>query len=236
MRLQRTYYEVMGLPRTATPQQIKLKYHDLARQFHPDRAQDKVLAERLFVQINIAYRTLMDENKRAVYDSSLYQADAAPANGGGAAVANGSGGSAPQAARAAAVAPQAAQAAKLDIADTIKKAQAAYMGGDRITAHKLCLDVLKIDPRNTDARLVVGDVYADQGRRQEALAEYKQAAESGGMTRLLQEKINRMEAAIVAPSASQIAAGKSIAEDLAKMSQPPPKKGSLFDKLIGRGR
>ena len=51
MRIQRTYYEVMGLPRDSNAQQVKAKYHELARQFHPDRAKDKALAERLFVQM-----------------------------------------------------------------------------------------------------------------------------------------------------------------------------------------
>ena len=48
MRLKRNYYEVMGLSRTATAIEVKKKYHELARQFHPDRAKDKELAARLF--------------------------------------------------------------------------------------------------------------------------------------------------------------------------------------------
>ncbi|MDR3709326.1 MAG: DnaJ domain-containing protein [Capsulimonadaceae bacterium] len=71
MRLKRNYYEVMGLPRGATATEIKHRYHDLARQFHPDRAQDKELAQRLFSQINLAYRTLANASDRARYDDSL---------------------------------------------------------------------------------------------------------------------------------------------------------------------
>jgi curved DNA-binding protein CbpA len=71
MRLKRNYYEVMGVPRSATAQEIKLKYHDLARQFHPDRAKDKDLAQRLFSQINIAYKVLAHESERARYDETL---------------------------------------------------------------------------------------------------------------------------------------------------------------------
>ena len=71
MRLKRNYYEVMGVSLDATPQEIKLKYHELARQFHPDRAKDKELAQRLFSQINMAYKTLSRELDRARYDEVL---------------------------------------------------------------------------------------------------------------------------------------------------------------------
>jgi len=71
MRLKRNYYEVMGVSPDATPQEIKLKYHELARQFHPDRAKDKELAQRLFSQINMAYKTLAREADRARYDEVL---------------------------------------------------------------------------------------------------------------------------------------------------------------------
>jgi curved DNA-binding protein CbpA len=71
MRLKRNYYEIMGLSRTSTTQEIKTKYHALARLYHPDRAVDKDTAQRLFAQINLAYRTLVNDSKRAIYDASL---------------------------------------------------------------------------------------------------------------------------------------------------------------------
>ena len=79
MRMQRNFYEVLGLTRTATKKEIKEKYYTLARQFHPDRAKDKQLADRLFVQINRAYSTLFNDIKRAKYDASLDAIDQAPA-------------------------------------------------------------------------------------------------------------------------------------------------------------
>ena len=71
MRLKRTYYEIMGVARNATAPEIKVKYHELARQFHPDRAKDKELAQRLFSQINMAYKTLSNVAERARYDETL---------------------------------------------------------------------------------------------------------------------------------------------------------------------
>lgn len=77
MRLQRNYYEVMGLARNATSDDIRKKYHDLVRKFHPDRAEDKDFATRLFKQINLAYGTLIEPVRRAIYDAGLEHDDRA---------------------------------------------------------------------------------------------------------------------------------------------------------------
>ena len=71
MSLQRNYYEVLGLPPGATTDQIKKKYRELARKFHPDVIQDKTLGQRVFSQINQAYRILGDPDRRAQYNTSL---------------------------------------------------------------------------------------------------------------------------------------------------------------------
>ena len=226
MRLQRTHYEVLGLDRTATPQDIKSKYHELARQFHPDRAQDKLLAERLFVQINLAYRTLMDTEKRAVYDSSLFQGDGATRPS--------SNPSAPQPRTGPPQpnAPPVQPPPQVDVIEAMSRANAAYMGGDRITAHKICMAVLKVDQINIDAHSLVGDIYADQGRRQEALDEYKAAAKVRAPTFTLQQKISRMETLV---AQSNTAPSRPAATPV-KSQAPPGKKGNLFDRFIGKGR
>ena len=77
MTLQRNYYEVLGIPSGATTDQIKKKYRELARKYHPDIAQDKALGQRLFTQINQAYRVLADPDRRAQYNSQLTASSAA---------------------------------------------------------------------------------------------------------------------------------------------------------------
>ena len=60
MSLKRNHYEVLGVSQEATTDQIKKKYRELARKFHPDVVQDKDLGQRVFSQINQAYRILAD--------------------------------------------------------------------------------------------------------------------------------------------------------------------------------
>ncbi|MGH7738099.1 MAG: molecular chaperone DnaJ [Candidatus Tyrphobacter sp.] len=62
------YYDTLGVQKNATPEEIKRAYRSLARQYHPDVAEDKASAERHFKQINEAYEVLSDPHKRAHYD------------------------------------------------------------------------------------------------------------------------------------------------------------------------
>ncbi|MFO7635113.1 MAG: molecular chaperone DnaJ [Caldilinea sp.] len=61
------YYEVLGVPRDATKDQLKRAFRKLAQQYHPDvnKSDD---AEMRFKEINEAYQILSDDEKRAVYD------------------------------------------------------------------------------------------------------------------------------------------------------------------------
>ena len=64
----RDYYETLGVPKTATSDDIRKAFRKLARQFHPDVAKDKKTAEEKFKQINEAYEVLSDSAKREKYD------------------------------------------------------------------------------------------------------------------------------------------------------------------------
>jgi molecular chaperone DnaJ len=63
----RDYYEVLGLARGATEDEIRKAYRKLARQFHPDVNKEPD-AESVFKEINEAYEVLSDTDKRAAYD------------------------------------------------------------------------------------------------------------------------------------------------------------------------
>lgn len=62
------YYAVLGVPRTASDDEIKKAFRKLAREHHPDVAKDKKRAEEKFKEINEAYEVLGDAEKRKKYD------------------------------------------------------------------------------------------------------------------------------------------------------------------------
>jgi curved DNA-binding protein len=62
------YYSVLGVPRTATDEDIKKAFRKLARLYHPDVAKDKKTAEQKFKEINEAHEVLSDPAKRRKYD------------------------------------------------------------------------------------------------------------------------------------------------------------------------
>ncbi|MBI4228530.1 MAG: DnaJ domain-containing protein, partial [Deltaproteobacteria bacterium] len=63
------YYEVLGLSRSASQEEIKKAYKKLAFEYHPDRNPGNASAESKFKEINEAYQILSNPNKRAQYDS-----------------------------------------------------------------------------------------------------------------------------------------------------------------------
>jgi molecular chaperone DnaJ len=64
----RDYYEVLGVPREATEQQIKSAYRKLALKHHPDRNPGNAQAEEQFKEAAEAYAVLADAQKRSLYD------------------------------------------------------------------------------------------------------------------------------------------------------------------------
>ena len=67
MTTKRDYYEILGIPRAATDEEIKRAFRKLAFKYHPDRNRDDG-AEEKFKELNEAYEVLSDANKRAAYD------------------------------------------------------------------------------------------------------------------------------------------------------------------------
>ncbi|WP_311444161.1 DnaJ C-terminal domain-containing protein [Fannyhessea vaginae] len=64
---QRSYYDILGVPKSATDQDIRRAFRKLAAKYHPDAGGD----EKKFKEISEAYTTLSDKNKRREYDQML---------------------------------------------------------------------------------------------------------------------------------------------------------------------
>jgi len=229
MNLQRNYYEVLGVGPDATAQEIKTKYRELARKFHPDLVQDKVLGVKVFSQVNKAYHVLGDPDLRKQYDEQQLGDKTRARNGTGV-------GSPSNGARAAAEAPQQAvqrmvtlshsQVAQLE--RSLNLADNAIMEGQFDQARQLCEAVLRIDSRNARGLGILGDAYSSLHRNDSAIKAYKAAMEVSPSS-MVEAKLRRLEQAEAPPPAERTAARQNGAAPTETKSS-----GGLFSKLMGR--
>jgi curved DNA-binding protein CbpA len=182
MPVKKTYYEILGVPRAATEAQIKRRYRQLVRRHHPDVAEDKSAANTAFIEINEAYQTLSNPDRRLIYDATL-DADMfrvpprRPAPSPRA--------SAPRAQHA--PGHRAAQVQQL-----LSRARTAFIQGQFRTAAWLCRQIHQIDARNAESHIILGDIYRIQRRPDEAIAMYSIAAQLDPRNTDIQQKLNRL--------------------------------------------
>jgi molecular chaperone DnaJ len=72
---QRDHYEILGVSKGATPEELKAAFRKLAAQHHPDKNPDDPKAHVRFKEINAAYQTLSDPQRRAMYDRFGHRAE-----------------------------------------------------------------------------------------------------------------------------------------------------------------
>lgn len=208
MAAQRTYYEILGVSRGASLDEIKKRYRELARQHHPDVNQGKPEAAKRFTEITTAYKTLSHPDERAAYDADLALRERRAAQGAARAAANTFTGTSPappgrpapprSAAGTGRAAPggtpprTAAPPGSADTARLVAEAQAAFVRGKFVEARALCEQVLRRDRRSAAAYEILGDIYRLQGRTDEAINMYTMALQFNPRNHTVMQRLERL--------------------------------------------
>ena len=82
MPTKRDYYDILGIPRDASEQDVKKAYRKLAMKYHPDRNPGDTEAEEKFKELSEAAEVLSDQEKRSTYDQFGHSAFEGGASGG----------------------------------------------------------------------------------------------------------------------------------------------------------
>jgi curved DNA-binding protein CbpA len=221
MSSQPNHYEVLGLPPTATAEQIKKKYRELARLFHPD-VNSSPDAEQKILSVNQAYRVLGDPDRRAAYDAErtlhrppphTRRPDTPPATPPrprrpagpppepkGKPYYDGFGRSysEPTPDPFAAAAPSSpsqrswAEPKPSGTEQVLTEAKLAFINRDFQLAQRLCFEALRLHPREAVAHEILGDIYARQGDTQRASTCFSYAIQFNPRNRTAQAKLDRL--------------------------------------------
>jgi curved DNA-binding protein CbpA len=189
----KTHYETIGIPATASADEIKKRFRDLARQLHPDVNPGNKAAETRFREINEAYQVVGDADKRRAYDAELalraraMQRQAKPNN-------TSTTPSAPSWARPAGGSPPVSNAtATLQESERLSvQAQQAFVRSRFAEARDLAERAIRYNKRNAVAYEVLGDILRVQNNDDEALQKYTMALQYNPHNSVVRMCIERM--------------------------------------------
>lgn len=203
----KTFYDILGVPNTATTDQIKRRYRQLVRKYHPDVAEDKAAAKAAFIEIAEAYQTLINQDKRVIYDSSLWsQTLGARGNRPGSSPSYkppSASGTRPQSRptstqsrprpQAQSNTQQRSQGNRVGEANRfVAEAQTAFNRGQFRNAILASKEAQRLDPKNIQAHVILGDIYRIQGHVEEAISMYSVVVQLDPRNADVQAKLNRL--------------------------------------------
>lgn len=216
---QPNYYEVLGLSPDTASGEIKKRYRELARRYHPD-VNSSPEAVRKITLINQAYHVLGDADRRAVYDAErllrtttaqITPRPASPPPSGGMPTPprarptasqappefNGFGRTYPDspppnfASRRPAPGPR-SPVPERTVTQSLSEARLAFINRRYHAAENLCQQILGVDRRNAAAHEILGDVYARQGDWMRASTAYSYAIQFDPRNVEAQIKLDRL--------------------------------------------
>lgn len=207
----RTHYEVLGLAQDATAEQIKKRFRELARKYHPDLHREHPEYHEVFIRITQAHEVLSDSVRRAHYDLGLrdqarrnqaaragaygsapFTQRPSPPPGGTARPSSASGNAGPGRAATSgdSRARREAEQRRQYVARLMENARQSFQRGNYRDAQRLCEEVLRTT-RNGVAYEMLGDIFLRQGRLDEAIQNYTVAAQMLPNSGLIMSKLNR---------------------------------------------
>jgi molecular chaperone DnaJ len=182
--MRQNHYEVLGLPMSATPEQIRKRYRELVRRYHPD-VNPSPDAKEQFLRIQEAYQVLSDPERRRHYDALLRLQARAPSSGASRPSTAPSGQPRP---------PSAPRAADLstEARRAIYEAERAFLQGRLRDALHWARQATRLQPRHPQGYIIMGDVYRMQGHFDAALNAYTYALQLDPNNADLQRKFERL--------------------------------------------
>lgn len=222
----KTFYEILGVPENAPVDEIKKRYRELARKYHPDVAQDKELASQIFNLVTEAYKTLSDDDSRKTYDAEQLlkkrrvQEKSRPRA------------SATQSASASPAPRTAAQSALVEAERLITQAQAAFVRNKMIEARSLADQALRYNKRSAPAYEVLGDVSRVQGKVDEAIGHYTMALQLDPRNQAVRQRMERMARAAT-PRPTAPTPRRAAARPSGPLNAVPEHKRPVAQLLLG---
>jgi curved DNA-binding protein CbpA len=226
---EQSHYEVLGVDRAATAEEIKRRFRELARKHHPDVARGD--SAETFILINEAYQTLSNPRLRALYDSTIklreMQARNAEARSAGS----------PETHRPTPPPPpRPRQTATRDKADAHHFRAAELFRRMRLREAELaCKEAIRLDRANPALFELLGDIYKARGRDEEALAMYSYALQLDRTRGSVREKIARMTGERAGPIFGARARGSDRRRRGPSIVMLPVRLGATFAAMAGIG-